>query len=149
MQVVVFHVRAFARQINFYHAFDLAGAGGHNDHQIGQKDGFNHAVRDEYHSFLFFFQDLDQLALHVLAGLGVQRAKRFVHQQHFGVVSQRACDGHALLHAAGEGVWICLFEALQMHQVDIFARFFLSPLFLPAVMCQSEGDVAQYSQPWE
>ena len=44
--------------------------------------------------------DLEQLGLHELAGLGVERGERLVHQQHFGIGRQRAREIDALLHAA-------------------------------------------------
>ncbi len=36
------------------------------------------------------------------AGERVQRAERFIHQQHFGLHRQRAGNADALLHAAGD-----------------------------------------------
>ena len=50
-------------------------------------------------------QALD-LELHVLAQLPVERAERFVHEQHQGIEDQRACKGDALLLPARELVGI-------------------------------------------
>ena len=46
-------------------------------------------------------QRADQV-LQVGAGLRVDRGERLVHEQHLGLVGDRAGDRHALLHAAGE-----------------------------------------------
>ena len=44
---------------------------------------------------------LDQ-PVHLLAGEGVERAERLVHQQHRRLVGRGAHQGGALLHAAGK-----------------------------------------------
>ena len=46
--------------------------------------------------------DLQDEVLEVGAGLRVDRGERLVHEQQLGLVGQRAGDGDALLHAAGE-----------------------------------------------
>ena len=46
--------------------------------------------------------DLEQVRLHAAARLRVERAERLVHEQDARLVRERARDGHALLHAAGE-----------------------------------------------
>ena len=45
---------------------------------------------------------VQQLGLHGLARLRVERAERLVHQQHLGIDGERAGDADALLHAAGK-----------------------------------------------
>jgi hypothetical protein len=37
----------------------------------------------------------------------IERAEGLVHQQHLGLHRQRACDAHALLHAAGDLAGAC------------------------------------------
>ena len=43
-----------------------------------------------------------ELALHQLARLGVERGEGLVHQQELGLRGEGAGEGDALLHAAGE-----------------------------------------------
>jgi len=61
-------------------------------------------VGDEDHRDPDLMPDLQQVFLHHRPGLRVQRAERFVHQQDARRVGQGAGDGHALLHAAGQGL---------------------------------------------
>ena len=51
-----------------------------------------------------------QLFLHLAPGQRVEGGERLVHQQHRGLHGQRAGDGDALLHAAGQHVRIDVFE---------------------------------------
>jgi hypothetical protein len=37
-----------------------------------------------------------------IAGLRIERGKRFIHQQHTGLRGQGASNGHPLPHASGE-----------------------------------------------
>jgi hypothetical protein len=41
-------------------------------------------------------------SIHALAGHGVERAERLVHQHDLGIVHQRPADRGPLLHAAGQ-----------------------------------------------
>ena len=44
--------------------------------------------------------DLLDQQVHLVAGEGIERAERLVHQEHGGIERQRTHDGGALLHAA-------------------------------------------------
>jgi hypothetical protein len=46
----------------------------------------------------------------------VERAERLVEQQDLGIVGERARDGRALLHAAGEHLRIVMLEAFEAHR---------------------------------
>ena len=59
-----------------------------------------------------------QLVLHQLAGLHVERAEGLVHQQDLGLVDQRLGHRDALAHAAGELVRVAVLEAGQPDPVD-------------------------------
>jgi len=48
--------------------------------------------------------DVEQEILHLGPRLHVERRKRLIHQEHLGPHRQRACDGHALAHAARQFV---------------------------------------------
>ena len=84
--------------------------------------------------------DLQQLGLHELARLRVQRRERLIHQQHGRVRRQRPGQIHALLHAAGKLRRIVPFEAAQAHQLDeVFGA--LAPWWL----CRSASAVPSRS----
>ncbi len=67
----------------------------------GGGDGKPDVVRDDQHGHALVAQ-FPQHAAHLVAQLGVERARRFIHQQHLRTHGQCAGDGHALLLAAGE-----------------------------------------------
>src|SRR5581483_11160424 len=60
--------------------------------------------------------DAQQLVLHDLARLRVERAERLVEQQDRWIAGERARDGDALLHAAGELTRKAILEALEADQ---------------------------------
>ena len=62
--------------------------------------------------------DLQQLGLHELARLGVERGERLVHQQHQRIGRQRPRQVDALLHAAGQLRRIVALEAGEPDQLD-------------------------------
>jgi len=80
----------------------------------------------------------------------VDRAERFVHQQHSGTAGKRACNRHALLHAARELPRIVLLEAGQLHKTDelLRARGDRRPRQRLAAL-QPERDVALHRLPGE
>ena len=59
-------------------------------------------MRDHDDSGLGLGDDFQQLVLQLGAGQRVQRAERFVEQQHFGLHRQGSGNADALLHAAGD-----------------------------------------------
>ena len=61
---------------------------------------------------------VDELDLHLLAQLGVERRQRLVEQQHRRMRDERAGDRDALLLAARELVRIALAEAREPHVLE-------------------------------
>ncbi len=64
--------------------------------------------------------DFDQFELGFLAQLLVERAERFVEQQQFGALGQRARQGDALPLAARQLVRAALAVLLQFHEIEQF-----------------------------
>ena len=62
-----------------------------------------------------FLLQIDELDLHFLAQLRIERGQRLIEQQHRRLRDQRAAQRDALLLPAGELVRIALAEALQAH----------------------------------
>ena len=91
----------------------------HHCNPMRQGQGFGLIVRHVDEGDADFLLQIDQLDLHFLAQLRVERGQRLVEQQHGRMGDQRARDGHPLLLAAGKLVRIALAEARQS---DIFER---------------------------
>ena len=66
--------------------------------------------------------DAQQLEAHLFARQRVERAERLIHEQHLGLVNQRAADGGALLHAAGKLPGQAVTEATEPDQLQQFAQ---------------------------
>ena len=73
----------------------------------------------------------DQIALELVvehvARHRVERAEGLVHQQHVGLLRERARDRDALAHAAGELVGPALRERLEMHEPQQLERLRRAP----------------------
>ena len=77
----------------------------------------------------------------------VQGAERLVHQQQRGVEGQRAGDGDALLHAAGELVRVVVAEVREARQLQQLLRRGRGPVAGGAVDLEREADVAEDGAP--
>ncbi|MNN80871.1 hypothetical protein D3C81_1976350 [compost metagenome] len=73
--------------------------------------------------------DLHHRVLQMCSGECIQRAKRFIHQQHFGFHGQRTGNTHSLLHAAGNLAWMFVHRVAHLHPFEI-VRNPLAPLGL-------------------
>jgi len=79
---------------------DPPRASRHHRDAIGEEHGFIDLMGDEQDGLASLAPDLEQLGLHVLPGLCVQRRERLVHQQDHRIGRKRAREIDALLHAA-------------------------------------------------
>ena len=98
------------------------GCAPHHEDAVGQIGSLVQIVRDEQDRHVHAFPDLQQVALHLRAGLGVKRAEGFVHDEDARFVGQRTRDGHALFHTAGEFVGVRFGELIQAHEVEPLQR---------------------------
>ena len=73
-----------------------------------------------------------------VAGDGVERRERLIHQEHVCILCQRSSQGHAVLHAAGKLVWPALLEAVQMNQLEqlLSRRLSLRPSYVTELQRQ-------------
>src|SRR4051794_39247448 len=92
--------RARARDVDVEDRLDAPGPRAHHDDAVGKEDGLVDLVGNEEHRLAGLAPDLEQLLLHELARLGVERGERLVHEQDLRVGGQRAGEVTALLHAA-------------------------------------------------
>ena len=72
----------------------------HHHDLVAERDGLVDAVGDEHDRLAGVGPDPQQLLLQHRLGQLVERRERLVHEQHLGVVGERAGERHALLHAA-------------------------------------------------
>lgn len=98
------HRREGARpwQLDRYPGTEAPGASGHHIHDIAEEDCLLDIMCHEQDRLVISFPDLCQQFLHDCASLGIEGAKRFVHEQDFGVVRQCSGDRDTLLHPTGE-----------------------------------------------
>src|SRR5262249_17841592 len=68
-------------------------------------------VGDENDGLVEIAPELQQPFLHLQLGLSIERAKRFVKQDHIGVEQERAQQRRPLSHAAGQGSWIKMLDS--------------------------------------
>ena len=83
------------------------------DDAVAERDRLVEVVGDEEHRLLLLGPEREQLVLHQLAGLDVERRERLVHEQDVGVEDERLRQADALSHAARELVRIAVAEAAE------------------------------------
>ena len=105
----------------------VAGPGGHHHDPVGERDRLGEVVGDEDDGRAGARPQVEQLVLHELAGLHVERAERLVHQQDRRLVDQRLGQRDALAHAAGELVGVVVLEAGQADPLDPVAGPVVAP----------------------
>ena len=72
-----------------------------------------------------FAVHIHQFKLHILAHLEVERAERFVEEQHFGLVDEGARYRHALLLSAGKRGYAPVTVILEVDHFENAVDFFL------------------------
>jgi hypothetical protein len=97
-------------------------------------------VRDEQQREAHLVPQREQLLLHLAARERVERGEGLVHQQHARLHGERAGNGHALLHAAGELVRMHVGEPGQADLVEVVQRA-LGGLLPPSVREASSGNM--------
>ena len=81
-----------------------------HDDAIRQRDRLLQVVRDEQDGLAVGRPQVEQLVLHQLTCLDVERRERLVHQQDLGIEDQHLGQRHALAHAAGKLMRIAVLE---------------------------------------
>jgi hypothetical protein len=115
------------------------------------KSGSNvrHVVGDEDDGLASLHPDLLDKQIHLVAGEGVQRAERLVHEDDVRVVGETAHDTGALLHAAGKLARHLLFEPGQPHFVEEIADAALVRPGVDLLDFEGELDVLPQVAPWQ
>ena len=96
-----------------------------DDHAVSDLEGLvlimGHEDRGEADPLVKF----PEPAAEVFAHLGIQRAERFVEQQHFRLDGQRSRKGHPLALAAGELGRLAVSQAIKSHQMEQLIHHFI------------------------
>ena len=100
---------------------EAARSGGEDEDAVGEDDGFVDAVCDEEDGCALPGPDGEEFGLEVGAGLGVEGAEGFVHQEGFWACGEGAGDADALAHAAGEFVGVARGEGFEAGEGEHFA----------------------------
>ncbi len=98
----------------------------------------------EHESDADILLQVDQLDLHLLAQLGIQRTERFIQQQQARAVDQGAPERHALLLAARQFARIMLRLVGQMHQLQRFPGESFDFVRRAVRHLEREGDVLRH-----
>ena len=81
---------------------DPTGSARQQDHAVAEAHGLAHVVGHEDHGEPRLAPQPLELVVQHVAGHGVERAERLVHEQDVGLLRERARQRHPLAHAAGE-----------------------------------------------
>src|SRR6266540_849619 len=116
---------------------------------VAQPGGLPDVVGHEQHGQATVAPESLELVVQQVAGHRVEGAERLVHEQHIGVLRERAGELHALTHTPGELVGQLLVEASQVHQIEQLVDAG-APL-PPVDLAQPKGqlDVAAHGEPRE
>ena len=106
------------RQVDIDDLPDAAGRARHHHDLVGEEHRLLDRMGDEQHRLAVALPDVEQVVLQPRAGMRIERAERLVHQQHFGMIGQRARQRDALLHAAGQFLRIEILKALEADHLD-------------------------------
>jgi hypothetical protein len=101
-------------------------------------------VGDEDDRLLDLLLQAQELVLQAVAGNGVDRAERLVHQHHVGVGAHRACDTDPLTLTAGQllGVAVAVLARVHPDHLQKLIDPFGDALLLPVQHLGNRGDVA-------
>src|SRR5690349_6733459 len=99
-------------------ADDPAGPRPHEDDALTEPGRLADVVRDEHDRQALLLPHPDELLVQHVAGDGVERGERLVHEQHGAVLGERAGQRHALPHAAGELVHPLGAVVAEVHQLE-------------------------------
>ena len=97
---------------------DAARPRAHHHHAVGEEDGLVDRVGDQDDGGPGIEPDFLDQPVHLLAGEGVERAERLVHQQHGRPVGKGPHQGRALLHAARKLARKAAAEAFEADTVE-------------------------------
>src|SRR4051812_46092049 len=114
----------------------------HQHDPLAEPDRLPDVVRDEEDRHAGLPPDAGDLVVHDVAGDGVERRERLVHEQDPTLLRERPGERHALAHAARQLVDALVPRALQVHQPEEPVRLRPAGRPVDAAQLQRELDVA-------
>ncbi len=106
-----------------------AGIGGEHQDAVAHQHRFLDVVRHHQHRFhrqLLVHPQVDQVGSESLGSQHVERGEGLVHEQQIGMHDQRACQAHALAHAARHLLRVGAFVAAKPDEIDRLLRALLA-----------------------
>jgi uncharacterized OsmC-like protein len=118
-------------------------AGAHDPDAVGEAEGFGEVVGDEDGGLAQGLFEVQELAVQLEAGEGVEGAERLVEKDEGRIGSEGAGEGDALALAAGElgGITAGVDGEIEAHERQHFAGSGLAALAVPAQEAGDELDV--------
>src|SRR5437899_1160455 len=126
----------------------LQSSAAHQTDTVRQHQSLANIVRHENRSFLKRAPQRKKLALQIHSGDGIERAKRFIKQQHRWIRSQSACPAHTLALAPRELAGVAAGELIR-NEIDSFKQFTDSRADadrVPAFELRNQPDVLRYGE---
>src|SRR6185437_9747357 len=118
---------ARAHKVNVNLAIDSARTLSHYHDSITHVNGFIDIMGNQKHRAAAIFPKPQDFVLHAHTREGIERAERFVEQEDFRVINQRAGERNALGHAARKMMWVGIRKSLESDEPHEFADF--APFF--------------------
>ena len=140
---------ARARQLDLHLGEHAARPAREHDDAIGHVHRLVDVVRDVDDRLARALPDPEELLLHQLTCLRIERRERLVHQQDRRLHGQRARDPHTLAHAARQLVWVLRLEPREPGHVEVAARAPGALVAGQTHLLQAELDVGLHGAPRE
>src|SRR6266852_6077797 len=138
---------ARTRQIDIDDLLDAARRTRHHHDLVREKYRLIDRMGDEQHRLAVAFPDVEQIVLQPGARMRIERAKWLVHQEHRGVIGQRARQRDALLHAAGQFLRVKALKALEADHLDQPAALRFGFRMLHALLPRTIHHIAEHALP--
>src|SRR5579862_1937380 len=126
---------------------EASRSNGKNENAVREVDGLVDLVGDEDRGLARFIGDPEELGLHDLARLRIERGKGLIEQQYLGLCIERTGEIDALSHAPRELVRIVLLEPAQPDEIDIARGALPLGLAVAALDLRTERDIRNHVSP--
>jgi hypothetical protein len=127
-------------------AIDSARTLSHYHDSIAHVNAFIDIMGNQKHRAAAIFPKPQDFVLHAHTREGIERAERFVEQEDFRVIDERAGESDALGHAPRKMMWIGIRKSLESDEPHEFVHFVL--FFAQYAACNETGlDIAADSEP--
>ena len=129
---------------------DVGGVAAEDDDAVGEDDGFFDIVRDDENGARGNFvlePEFEKFAAQRFGSEHIERGKRLVHEEHFGLDDESAGDADTLFHAAGEFLGIRGFKTIEADGVNNAQRALVALDGDHAARFERSFDVFENSEP--